>query len=191
MARTITRLDMPAAQRIIVNVNGLNVNTILNVYFNGTKLPHVKDIGVVNALGGFFTVGRSSVYNNGNVMAAPTTDSNGQASLVLYLQSDYRSLLNNSEAALSEALAMDATAKKVIIVDRASIDSDTLPSNYADIARCIASTTVYKSISKSILAETRTWTGIGQRQGTAYDEASDVNSITTAFEYTKNTTYGF
>ena len=148
MAKIITRIDLPAPQIFTLSLKGLNINTNLNVYFDGKKLPYYSTV-----------VGQSlsSVYPTGNANGVPTTDGNGASDITFILQSNYGSLVGYSESSVIDAFALDSAAKKVVIVDKASIDTDILPSNYAELARCVASTIIYKTVSQSNRVEQKVW----------------------------------
>lgn len=148
MPRTVTSLSLPSPQIFNLKVNGLNVNTKLNVYYEGKKLPYYSA-----------TVGttKSSVFTEGDATSAPATDSNGKATITIILGSDYSSLSGFSESSVLAALEQDSVAKKIVVVDKFSIDSSTLPADYPSIARCYCSTTIKKSVKIDTTVESKTW----------------------------------
>lgn len=148
MPRTITYISLPAPQTFNLTLNGLNLNTQLNVYFEGKKLPYRSTVTGTN---------KSCVYKEGDASAAPTTDSNGTARIVVILGSDYGNLVSYSESSVIKAIEQDSVSKKLVIVDSYSIDSSTLPSDYTTKARCYCSTTITKSVKIDTTVETKTW----------------------------------
>lgn len=145
MSRTVSRLDVINSSSFKITVNGLNVYTQLNVYYDNKKVvaPYIVDLkpSMDNIL-----VTLLGVTVSLNLLHVVTTDKNGQGQFLFFLPQDYSNLLNKSETLALDYLSKDAGIKSVVVVDRASIDTDTLPDNYKDVARCFAVATIKKSV---------------------------------------------
>lgn len=138
MARTVTSVDIIPSQTFKITINGLNVYTVLNVYYDNQKVSssNLRDLkprtdSVTATIGG------------PNIIL---TDDNGKAEFNFTLPQNYQSLVNNTEAALFDALNRDSGIKTLVVVDAASVSSNTLPSNYRTLARCYAESTIRKSV---------------------------------------------
>jgi len=126
--KTIKTITQPVNQSFDIKVNGLNVSTIVNVYYDN------------------LLVSASSLEpRDGKVGDPIITNDNGQARFVFYVKESYEELINKPEADFITTLNKDIGNKKLVVVDKASVNTQTLPSNYKSIARCYAELTVSKS----------------------------------------------
>jgi len=140
MARTIRTVDVVNAQSYKVVVHGMNVGTVLNVYYESQKV-------------------NSQVQPINKAINTPlVTDSNGKCEFIFYLSSPTGYLKNQSEANFIDLLAKDAGPKILTVVDQSSIDSDSLPDNFKNIARCYAELTVAKSFEVTF-TQVKEWNG--------------------------------
>lgn len=157
MARTVTKVDIIPSQTFKITINGLNVYTILNVYYDNQKVDsaNLRDLKPrVDSVTS--TIGSSNVV---------LTDNNGKAEFNFTLPQNYTSLVNNTEAALFDALRRDTGVKTLVVVDAASISSNTLPDNFRTVARCYAETTIKKSVQVTF-TDVKDWGSINGSNNT-------------------------
>lgn len=139
MARTVRKIDIVGSQSFSVVVNGLNINTLLNVYYDNQLVP-AADLEP----------------KNGKVGDAISTNSNGAADFIFYLKNPLGDFKDKPEATFIDFLSKDASAKTLVIVDKASVNDASLPNNYQTRSRCYATYELSKAF-KVTFTEIKDW----------------------------------
>lgn len=138
MPQTVTTVDVIPAQTFKITVNGLSVHTILSVYFDN-QLVGSENLSQISTSVDSVS---SSISTANNIV----TDSNGSAKFNFTLPQKYTDVINKTEAQAYDALTRDSGVKTVVVVDAASISSNTLPTDFRTVARCYAETVIRKSV---------------------------------------------
>jgi hypothetical protein len=128
--RNISFIEAVAEQSFRISVSGLNINTKLNLYVNNNK---ASANAIVNEGGGDFM-----------------TDFKGSTSFIFYYRESLSELNNISEAAYLEYLSRNSGQVTLVLVDSASINSQDLPDNYKQLARCYSETTINKTYAPEV-----------------------------------------
>lgn len=118
-SRTVKNVFEISAQSFSITVNGLNINTDLNLYVDFKKVEPV-DIHPAGKLRG----------------EKLTTDQFGRTSFVYYYTDLVPNLGQLPEAQFVNYLNRTATRILVVVCDKASMNLVTLPDDYKDIVRC-------------------------------------------------------
>jgi hypothetical protein len=129
-SRNISYIDAVAEQSFKVRIYGLNINTKLNMYSNNKK---VSSNNIIMEGGGDFK-----------------TDFKGDVEFVYYYKEALSELTNVSETAYLDYLNRNSGSLTLVAVDSASINSNTLPVNYRDIARCYSECIINKTYDPQV-----------------------------------------
>lgn len=123
----IKTINQPVTQSFDIKVTGLTSLTLLNIYYDNVLVSNT-----------------SLEPRNGKIGDSIVTDDSGQARFIFYVKETYQDLVEKSESEFITALNEEIGEKKLVAVDAGSISSNTLPTNYKEIARCHATVTVDK-----------------------------------------------
>ena len=145
---TIKTITQPVNQGFDIKVNGLNIDTSLSVYYDNTIVAN-----------------NSLEPRNGKIGDPVITDKSGQARFVFYIRDEYEELINKPESELISTLNNDIGDKRLVVVDRSSISSNTLPTNYKEISRCYAELTVKKAFDV-VFSDVKNYSGSKENVGT-------------------------
>jgi hypothetical protein len=128
MARTVSVVKNVQPQSFDIEVFGLNILTRCNLYYEGVKVA-AGDLEP----------------RTGSIGGTISTNDRGQIRFIWYLRNPVSALAGQAESEFIAALKLDATVKQLVLVDKASINTDTLPDNFRSRARCYAEATLKKS----------------------------------------------
>ena len=154
MARTIRTIDVVNAQSYKVTVHGLNIGTALTAYYDSQKVApaHLQPM-------------------NGKAGDQLITDANGKCEFIFYLTNPVGSFANKPEAEFIELLSKDAGLKTFTVVDKASIDTDSLLGSFKVIARCYAEIAEAKGYEVTF-NEVKDWGSSGTAAGSTYKKTA-------------------
>lgn len=144
---TVKTITQPVNQGFDIKVNGLNIDTSLNVYYDNTIVAN-----------------NSLEPRNGKIGDPVVTDKSGQARFIFYIRDTYEELINKPESQLISTLNKDIGDKKLVVVDKSSITSNTLPSNYKEVSRCYAELIVKKSFDV-VFSDVKNYSGSKENVG--------------------------
>ena len=130
--RTVKILEGVGNQSLLMGVTGLNINTHLNLYVDFKKV-NLTDVQLVDRPAATFS-----------------TDGYGKADFIFYYKEDFTQLNNLPEAKMNEYLAKNTGSVLLVVVDKASIDTDELPSTYKSTARCYAEAYIQRSYTPAL-----------------------------------------
>ena len=127
-ARTVKNVFEIAAQSFQIQVNGLNLNTDLNLYIDFKK------------------VRPADIQPDGKLRGDKlTTDLYGKASFIYYYTDLVPGLGQLPEAQFVNFLNRSSSRISVVLCDKASQDGDTLPDDYASTVRCYSTGYILRS----------------------------------------------
>lgn len=130
--KIVNSLEAVGDQSFEVRVFGLNINTHLNMYVDGKKVL-ANNVELLDRPGTVFS-----------------TDRDGKAHFRFFYREDLSQLINIPEAKLYEFINKNTGRVLMVVVDKASIDTAELPSNYKQIARCFAEIYVDRSYTSTL-----------------------------------------
>jgi hypothetical protein len=145
--KVIKTITQPVNQSFDIKLNGLNIGTALSIYYDNL-LVQPRDIEP----------------RNGKVGDPLVTDNNGSARFIFYVRESYQDLIDKPEADFISTLNKEIGDKKLVAVDRASISTASLPSDYRSIARCYAEITVSKSF-EIVFSDFKNFSGSKENAG--------------------------
>lgn len=146
MARTVNRIDVIGEQAFNVQIFGLNVGTRLNVYFDNQKISS-----------------NNIEPRSGKRGDQLESNFNGEVEFIFYFTEQVATLNQSPEAVFMDYLTREASAKTLIVVDKASIDASSLPDNYRTVARCYAETSIEKAYTVTF-TEVKDWGHVTETQ---------------------------
>lgn len=132
--KIINQIEAVADQAINITLSGLNINTHLNLYVD-FKLVSDTKIQLIDR--------PASVFS---------TDDFGKANFVLYYNEDLTQLNELPEAKYNEFITKNTGKVLIVVVDKASINTPELPSDYQTRARCYAEKYVERSYAPTLNA---------------------------------------
>ena len=130
--KIVKKIEAVGNQSLEININGLNINTNLNLYVDFKKVA-LTDVSLID-----------------RPTATFSTDGSGRANFVFYYKEDLTQLNDLPEAKYLEFLSKNTGKLLIVAVDKASIDTPELPSNYKTIARCYAEKYIERSYSPAL-----------------------------------------
>lgn len=120
-SQQVTTTEQIGSQAFFIEVFGLNINTVMNVYLDGKKLPS------------------NYIQPRGKNLGDPlSTDEDGSLHFYFYYRDSVPNIKNVPEAAFLDEISKNTRQLLVVVLDKASIDDATLPETFRRNVRCYA-----------------------------------------------------
>lgn len=132
--KIIDQIEAVADQSINITLSGLNINTNLNLYIDFKLVPSTK------------------IQLRDRPASEFSTDAFGKADFILYYNEDLTQLNDLPEAKYNEFITKNTGKVLIVVVDKASINTTELPSDYKIRARCYAEKYVERSYAPELSA---------------------------------------
>jgi len=130
--KIVKNIEAVGNQSLQIDINGLNINTNLNLYVDFKKV-NLADVSLIDRPAATFS-----------------TDGSGRASFVFYYKEDLTQLNELPEAKYLEFISKNTGKVLLVVVDKASIDTPELPATYKTTARCYAEKFIERSYTPTL-----------------------------------------